>query len=231
MSATDWLRKLFQRPVETPPLPQPSLSDPSHPQPRNGPFLVFRPLCLECSTQMDEVQVDSRFPMSSQRIDCPKCAESHHGRYSGDTFTLSRVSVRVGDSRPSTQVLTPIATRSEPAPERGIVALLREGSELPQSERPRYFSELGIKLREFAPQEVVNYAQRGEDPERYALLKSLSSDLTQFDARQRYVIWYFLALSAKNLGKEAEAKLYAVNSLLADLGSHPNGKAWQWMGE
>lgn len=224
-----WLKRLFGGKGDTPrePARPPQPAPAQRPMHSEGPVLVFQPQCLECSSTMEELEVDTRFPLSGSEVSCPQCQERHHTSYYDGTFTISRVSARIGDTRPMSRTLQPIASRSEPTVRRGLVELLQDGLKLPEAERLAYFANISEKLSSFGPQQVLDYAERLPNPECYALLAGLAKDLGRFNNRQRYYIWYLQGLSLKNMGREAEAKVCACKTLLLDLS--PDGMAWQWI--
>lgn len=223
----NWLKKIFGRKSE------PQFEHVQTPKttsnPQENPILVFQPTCLECSSRMKEVEIDTRFPLSSSLALCPKCSERHNTLYDNGTLTITRESSVIGDTRPMSMLLTPVTSRNECTMHCDIGDILFKGLDLPDVERMNYYSSLSGQLGSFDPEELLEHAGRLPDKERYLLLSEISKDLSCFNNSQQRYCWHLQALSLKNMGGNTEAKICALKTLLLDL--NPNAIAWTWISE
>ncbi len=94
--------------------------------------LAFRPLCLNCGTQMEAVE-SLGLASEGGSLRCGKCGEEHDYSIAEQKMTVRRVSMAGGNSGPAEQEFCPVSGHQETAP--AASTSTAEGSEASLGEK------------------------------------------------------------------------------------------------
>jgi hypothetical protein len=193
-----------------------------------GLVLVFGPRCpvLGCWV-VDEFEFDPAFPLQGERAYCNSCGEALDLRFDDGQLRVSPRSRRqvfgwygldLGHMPVSTAV--PRAAR-QPQGDVLLRSRIDAGSQLPAGERVEYYRRLASEMSYLSPQKLL-HAAPADPGQGFLFLDGIPCG--RLHPRLEYHRRYLQMRALLEMGRESEAKRYAVMALLAD--SDPACAAW-----